>query len=293
MSGIGRKQTPEIREIRYRRLPRPVDSLEITTIEALRQGARESEFTGPQRINFELIVWIERGTITHEVDFARYELGPGDVLWVHTGQVQRWGDIAAVDGIVCMMPATALDTALTDRLDRIGGWARSHWPADGPGAAQDFAMLLSHYRRSRDLVGHDAEAYDAAMVLLTSGVLMMLASHDLGDATSECGGHELLWRFRAEVDRHHAQRRSTRWYARRLGYSERTLHRVVLAHLGVTPRRVIEDRMVLEAKRMLVHESGSISTVARSLGFDDQSNFTKVFKRSTGLTPGEFRASSR
>ncbi|GAB21958.1 putative AraC family transcriptional regulator [Gordonia polyisoprenivorans NBRC 16320 = JCM 10675] len=120
VSGIGRKQTPEIREIRYRRLPRPVDSLEITTIEALRQGARESEFTGPQRINFELIVWIERGTITHEVDFARYELGPGDVLWVHTGQVQRWGDIAAVDGIVCMMPATALDTALTDRLDRIG-----------------------------------------------------------------------------------------------------------------------------------------------------------------------------
>lgn len=56
-----------------------------------------------------------------------------------------------------------------------------------------------------------------------------------------------------------------------------------------TPLQIINDRIVLEAKRQLQHTSLNIKEIGYNLGFEDSSYFVKFFKRLAGSMPSEFR----
>ena len=82
-------------------------------------------------------------------------------------------------------------------------------------------------------------------------------------------------------------------YADRLGYSARTLNRLARQHTGLSAKQLIDERIILEAKRQLSHTDISVAEIAAQLGFDDASNFSSYFRRHTATTPATFRASSR
>ena len=60
-------------------------------------------------------------------------------------------------------------------------------------------------------------------------------------------------------------------------------------HWGMQAGEVIRNRIILEAKRLLVNQQTSISEIAYTLNFKDNSYFSKFFKKSVGITPEEFR----
>lgn len=70
---------------------------------------------------------------------------------------------------------------------------------------------------------------------------------------------------------------------------DNTLSHYVAQSAHLTPLQVINDRVVLEAKRQLQHSTLSIKEIGYQLGFEDPSYFVKFFKRMTGQMPKEFR----
>jgi AraC-like DNA-binding protein len=52
---------------------------------------------------------------------------------------------------------------------------------------------------------------------------------------------------------------------------------------------VLQDRLILEAKRLLLHSSMSLKEVGFALNMEDPAYFSRVFKKATGHTPGEYR----
>jgi AraC-like DNA-binding protein len=93
-------------------------------------------------------------------------------------------------------------------------------------------------------------------------------------------------RFRARVDEDFRHHRDVGYYARVLGYAERTLTRTVIAATGGTAKAFIDQRVVLEAKRLLVYRRVTAAVVAAELGFADPSAFSVFFTRVAGLRPG-------
>jgi AraC-like DNA-binding protein len=81
------------------------------------------------------------------------------------------------------------------------------------------------------------------------------------------------------------------YFADALGLSVKTLNRACLAATGHATKSCINQRITLEAKRLLAHTDAAIQAIAIDLGFDDPTNFVKFFKREAGLTPGQFRLS--
>lgn len=71
--------------------------------------------------------------------------------------------------------------------------------------------------------------------------------------------------------------------------SVKTLTNSVGASSFSTPLKIINDRIILEAKRQLCYTDLKIKEIAFRLGFDDPSYFVKFFKRQTGILPAEFR----
>jgi AraC-like DNA-binding protein len=62
--------------------------------------------------------------------------------------------------------------------------------------------------------------------------------------------------------------------------------------LGIPAGEVIRNRVILEAKRMLVNRDMTVQEIADHLNFADNSYFTKFFKKQVSMTPEEFRKKS-
>jgi AraC-like DNA-binding protein len=58
---------------------------------------------------------------------------------------------------------------------------------------------------------------------------------------------------------------------------------------GKTSLQIIKAKLLLEIKRLLFHTNLSITEIANHFNFEDQSYFTKFFKRETGMTPLRYR----
>nr|WP_279671570.1 helix-turn-helix domain-containing protein [Flexivirga meconopsidis] len=96
-------------------------------------------------------------------------------------------------------------------------------------------------------------------------------------------------RFRTELEECFTHIHTTNEYAHRIGYSPRTLNRACIAASGHTAKELIEARVVLEAKRLLIYTHLPVATIARQLGFTEATNFGKYFSRVSGGSPAEFR----
>jgi AraC-like DNA-binding protein len=82
-------------------------------------------------------------------------------------------------------------------------------------------------------------------------------------------------------------------YARLLGCTPRTLHRVAVGATGRGAKALIDERVALEAKRLLAHTPLGVGAIAARLGFSEPTNFVKFFRRVTGMLPGAFREAAR
>jgi AraC family transcriptional activator of pobA len=157
--------------------------------------------------------------------------------------------------------------AVGDALDRLIG------EADRPGAAHDVAMgahltlLMVELLRAGQEADRDRRPADRAVIHARA--------------------------FRYLVDRQFRQTRRLSDYADVLRISPTHLNRVSRQVLGASALEVIERRVALEARRMLLFSSLSIKEIGAQLGYEDPAYFTRVVVRWLGRPPASFRQEER
>ncbi len=95
--------------------------------------------------------------------------------------------------------------------------------------------------------------------------------------------------FHQLVEREFRRHRPIGFYASALGITPPHLNRICQAVLGASALKVIERRLVLEAKRYLTFSSLSVKEIAALLGYADAGYFNRMFRREAGVAPGEYR----
>lgn len=103
----------------------------------------------------------------------------------------------------------------------------------------------------------------------------------------------LLQKFQAKINERFRELHEVSEYATQLNISAGHLSEVVKAQSGKPAIKHIHDRLVMEARRLLFHTNNSLKEISFDLGFTDASYFNRFFKRETGITPAEYRASIR
>lgn len=111
----------------------------------------------------------------------------------------------------------------------------------------------------------------------------------------------MLWRSRhravaarddsADCEGQVSRRWSVTQDADRLG-TPGHLATLVRLSVGRTPRQVIADRTLIEAKRLLAYPAESVGTGADQLGFHDTSQFSRWFRNNRGFSPKSFRSAA-
>lgn len=91
------------------------------------------------------------------------------------------------------------------------------------------------------------------------------------------------------LENHTFQKKTVKDYAKMLNITPGYLNMITKSEAGKRAGEVIRDKTILEAQRMLIFTTSSISEIAYKFNFDDNSYFWKLFKKTTGLSPKEYR----
>lgn len=83
------------------------------------------------------------------------------------------------------------------------------------------------------------------------------------------------------------------FYAEKLFMSSRNLNLICQNIMGQSVSEIIETRKLIEAKNLLISTDKAISEIAYELGYNENSYFSKVFKKKAGQSPNEFREDMR
>ena len=288
MVKTGHDTSTDIRPVRFDPPTSEVGDIEVLSLDRMRVRGGPDEFLTPQRLDFDMLIRIDEGAATHTADFTEHSLNPGDVLWVRAGQMHQWGRIDDIDGPSVLFAAHAIDDRTRELVRASGTAIPNVWPAavlEGTPVAEAWALLISC-----GLQAATGDLRDAALAHATGALLTQLALAQPADQTAgPPATHEAYIWFRDEIDRRFSEWHQVTHYADRLGYSPRTLNRLARAHTGRSAKQLIDERVVLEAKRLLSHGDAPVAEIAEQLGFDDPSNFSAYFRTRAGVTPGAFR----
>ena len=101
---------------------------------------------------------------------------------------------------------------------------------------------------------------------------------------------DLVRQFNLLVEENFRNQHSVSFYASQLNKSPKTLSNVFALYNKRTPSQIIKERLVTEAKRLLIYTELSIKEIAHELGYDEIAHFSNFFKKNTGFAPGLFRS---
>ncbi|MEV7597188.1 helix-turn-helix transcriptional regulator [Kitasatospora sp. NPDC089797] len=251
----------------------------------------------PVRPAFHLLVTTTAGRLPCAVDLTECAVEPGHWLWVRPGQVLRLRDPDRTPGTGARATAVLFqpsfldrDTVAAARLDR-PAWRLplAPGPEAEPPVTRTLALLTDEYGR---LGGLPLEVH-VEVVRHLLAVLVLRLAHLPGGHRRRTAGDEAFRRFRNAVERDFTRVHRVEPYAARLGYSVRTLTRAANAAAGRSAKAFIDDRLVTEAKRLLLHTDLTAHAVGDRLGFRSAPVFTRFFRLHTGETPAAFRARAR
>lgn len=123
--------------------------------------------------------------------------------------------------------------------------------------------------------------------LLQSIIALMLLKRSSAPALAIEEDKKVLLDFYQVLDLRFSENLGVKDYASLLFISEKKLASITKKYAGLTPLQVIHDRIILEAKRMLLFEDSSHKEIAFHLGFDSPATFSAFIKNKTGHSPSE------
>jgi AraC-like DNA-binding protein len=290
------KRTPDITSVGFNPRSDTRLAVEAMSIAELRQRAPPEHFEKLQRADFYRLFGVSEGRTKPMVDFSTYTAQAGDWLLVRPGQVFRYDFSHAWNGWL-----------LVFRADSLSATSRSHSGDDFDllRRVEDLACNLSldsgkhswmhnslqQLQRDGTLTADVALRNELLRLQLASTLLRlsMWQSCNAGSGADQGAGHASFRRFRKLLDADFSSEHQVQHYARTLGMSEKTLSRVCLVAEGVAAKALINQRIVLEAKRLLAHTTLAVQAIGCDLGFEEATNFVKFFRKHAGMPPLAFR----
>lgn len=249
--------------------------------------------------SFYEILWFQEGTGVHTVDFNDYEVAPGTIFFLAPGQVHHFDRKEGYKGVAIKMCTDMMrDKASGGNADSLFLKYNSFHTYDSTPyytiddhTAQMIKPLVDDMEEESRHYGELGNV-DILKSLLCI-FLVKIQRYGIHETDKNLDmlkpSHRLFILFRRMVEKEYHHLHTVQEYADRLNVAVRTLNKSVNECSGKSPLAFINERIILEAKRMAKYTNMMIKEIAASLGYDDPSYFVKLFKRQTGFLPSEFR----
>ena len=253
-----------------------------------------NELTSPHRTGFYHILWFQKGSPTHLVDFNPVKISPNTILFLNKDTVQRFDNNGGFDGKAILFTDTFFcktendsrflrSTILFNNLFSVSQIQLSK-------TASQFADLFQ--LMETELKNENGKSQSDILKNLLHNLLLVSERERLKqDFTEIKKGADLdyVMLFKDLLEGNYRRLKKVNDYAKKISVTEKRLNQATSKILDKSPKQMIDERIMLEAKRLLAHTNESVKEIGFDLGFDEPTNFIKYFRKHSHSTPVEFR----
>lgn len=263
---------------------RPADPrfIHVETI-ASRSAPRDWTIRSHAHRDLHQLLLIADGGGAMQAEAEQWRFGPASLLIAPAGLVHGYRFEPATRGHIVSFADRLAHPALA------GALAAARAVAIGKSAVAIDRRLA---RLAGELAGGDALgalAGEALLSLVLIDVARALGAAESGPSMAPRRDAALVARFRAQIEARLGDGWTVAQHAQALGLSVSRLRAACAAASGEAPIRMIQDRTMIEARRLLTHGTAPVSAIAYALGFADPAYFSRWFARIEGRSPGVYR----
>lgn len=287
-----------------------VNSISVLHIDLFQPGTHASDFyfnsmknhlvlshkhiEKPHRHNFYAVVLFTKGEGVHEIDFQKYEVSAGSLFFLSPGQIHSWELSEDIDGYIFFCSQEYYEMHyVNQRLKNFPFFGSVAFPRKLQLQAEDLKTSIAQFK--------ELEKEYHSQHLMKESYILSLMSQIFIHATRQFSKdyHHLASKasisyfkhyqhFENLLEQHFTTQKSMAYYASLLDISPKHLNRIAQTTVQKTATDVITERVVLEAKRMLMYLDESLGEIAFRLGYEEYSYFVRVFRKNSGMTPTQF-----
>lgn len=248
----------------------------------------------PHKHDFYLCILFTEGSGIHEIDFNSYIVEPGSVFFLKPGQTHSWSFDSKPEGYIFFHTQDFYELSFSNRL--LNQFPFYYSQKNIPSLVLTATQITELQIKFKELNNEYHQTLPYQKIKITS--LINTIYIDLARCYIDSTPKEIQFSLRyietlraleKEIDSFYNTDKSAKFYADRLNISPKHLNRIVKITLGKTTTGLITERVLLEAKRLIVHSDNSLTAIAEILGFEDYAYFSKVFKSKTKITPLNFK----
>jgi AraC family transcriptional activator of pobA len=230
---------------------------------------------------------LEDGSIDIEIDFQKYTITSPSVIYIHPDQVHRTIASASVMVSSWVIDNENLNPEYLDLLENLTpAKPLVLQPETFTIISEAVSLSIKFTGRKNDKLYHSL-LKDSCNALVALVVSLYLASTKPADKLSR---FEIVTKgFREALERNYTMLKRPADYAEKLNISTPYLNECVKNTTGYPVSHHIQQRLILEAKRLLSHSDKTVKEIAADLGYDDYPYFSRLFTKVTGMSALAFR----
>lgn len=239
------------------------------------------------RDDYHLFCIQDQGTTTFEIDFQRYEVVGAALMYIQPNQVHRVIGVEKANFRVLIISHDNLHPEILNTLQEIAPAKPLRLSQEAFSlVSESMSLCIKHFQRKQEKLYHIIlrESCNALVALITSQYSA------LTKPTETLSRFDVITKaFKSILERDFTLIKRPTDYARRLKVSTVYLNECVKKSTGQPVRYHIQQRIILEAKRLLYHSNKSVKEIAFELGYDDYPYFSRLFTKVVGMTALGFR----
>ncbi|MES2828023.1 MAG: helix-turn-helix transcriptional regulator [Bacteroidota bacterium] len=259
-------------------------SVEKLSLKDLPDFAGEDQPERHDRHSFHLL---QMGSITIEIDFQKHEIKSPSIIYMHPNQVHRIVAFENVTVSSCAINNDNLNPEYLLMLEEI-------MPAKPMALDEQTFSILSEAMgiaiklvdRKQDRLYHSM-LKDSANTLVALVISQLLAQAKFTGKTTRF--ETVNKAFNQLLEKSYNTEKRPVAYAEKLNISVSYLNECVKNASGYSVSHHIQQRVILEAKRLLYHSDKSVKEIATELGYEDYSYFSRLFTKIVGRSAVAFR----
>ena len=247
----------------------------------------------PHRHSFYHLVLFTKGKGSHTIDFERFPVKPFQIYFMIPGQVHSWHFEGDVEGYIVHFNESLFTTFLQSGhyLERFSFFSGNSTDGVQRLPVEEYDRVTALFESMLEEINEGREQnIDIIRIRLLE--LFIIVDRSGADNKKKNVPQQklvLLRNFKQLIDKQFRRIRLPKEYAELLYVTPNHLNALCQDLLGKTAGDLIRDRVLLEAKRLLTNADMTVAEIAYDLNFQDNSYFTRFFRKYTGATPEEFR----
>lgn len=259
-------------------------SIEKISLNDLPDFEGEEQSERHDRHTFHLL---EKGIITIKIDFQKYEIKSPSIVYMHPNQVHRIMAFEDVRVSSCAINNENLNPEYLKLLEDITPVKPLLLTKETFSIISEAISLCMKFSERKHGKLYHSLLKDSCNALAGLVISQYIEQSKSPDKLSRF--ETVTKAFNEILERNYSTTKRPTEYAQKLNISTPYLNECVKNTTGYSVSHHIQQRIMLEAKRLLYHSNKSVKEIAAELGFDDYPYFSRLFTKVTGMTALTFR----